>query len=268
EGQGKFVLEGRTYTAQELDDLFKTNPPPDRIATRTGKDTFVYKLTDPPYGTNTIWVNAVDNGGRRSGVPVSIMVKGDASVKIVSPKPSQIIAPGSPVSIEIVSELHEGKLKDIFLVGVEMFSNEGSMDFPRPVLVSKVGNVYRHRYIVKAIPAYSVYSNVRATVVEDSGAVTESETVGVLVRQLPQIIITSITNGQTFNRDQDIQILFEVTDRGNEEYQIYLDGNDKDSFASGYTWHGASPGTHTIQIAAFFYDVELSRSELLTIHVK
>jgi hypothetical protein len=265
DGQYKFVYEGKTYEAKELDDLLKANPV-GRTAKQTGKNSFVYTVTDPPYGRNRVSVTAVDNGGRRSFANVDFTVKGDASVVIVSPKAKQIVAPGSAITVEMISRLNEGQVKEI-----NLFSDGPPYgEIRQAVLVSKQGNVYRHRYTLKNVAeGHHVYTNLRAVLVEDSGAITESQAVGFLVRQIPTAVFTSIKNGQTFENVKKIDVLLDIQNRmSSDDLKVYIDGEYRTSVSSGYIWNDPEIGTHTIQIAIEFDGIELSRSEKVTIHVR
>ena len=263
-----FYYLGKKYTAQQLDDLWKSNPPPERLAKRTGKDTFEYTITDPIYGPNRLYVEAFDDGGR-SGMDHSIFfVKGDATIEIVSPTQNQIVEPGSTIMVETVAKLNEGQVKEVRLIGLgDAFSS--NIQTPPLQLVSKVGNTYRHRYVWKDVPAASSYLNMTAVLVEDSGAVTESTGIGILARKRTPISIKSIKNGDRLSSKQPIQIEIDIQDRAAaDQYRIYIDGKNVATIYGGYIWHNPPVGTHVIEVVALFNDVEISRSEPVTIHVQ
>ncbi|MGB7210964.1 MAG: hypothetical protein WBD27_20080 [Pyrinomonadaceae bacterium] len=265
--QYKFIYEGRKWTAKELDDYLKANPPAERTATRTGKDSYQYILRNPPYGLNFVTIIVVDDGGRSTSASISLTIKGDAKVEFVVPKRNQIISPGSTLTVETLSTLNEGKPQTIHLTYIDGF-NYAENGVPEMELISKNGNVYKHRYVLKNVPGDDVFSNLTAVLVEDSGAVTEAS-VGFLVREIPKIQITSVNEHQVFENVKEIRVNCTVLNQGsNVDLKVYIDGKYKSSTYGGYIWHGPEKGTHTVQIIATFSDVELAKSKVVTFHVK
>lgn len=262
DGVYKFLYLGKTYTAEELETYLSANPAEERVARRTAKDTFAYTLTDPDYGYSPIVVVAYDNLGRSTFRSVVVSVEGDATVEIVNPKSNDVVEPGSTITIEIVSKLNGGKLKEIELSGVPHFARLS------PQLVSKQGNVYRHRYLWKT--ASSGYANLRATIVEDSGAIRNSQEVKFIIKKSPVISITSMKDGDVFSFLGTVRIAFNVTNaEPGQEYTVMVDGKNVASTSSNeFTWRDLRLGSHVVQIAARDHKVELSRSEPVTIRVK
>jgi len=264
----KFEYDGVVYSATELAEYLKKNPPLERVATATGKNTFAYTMTDPPYGPNYLSVVVVDDGGRESHASVTFFVKSDSTIEIVSPKRDQIIAPGSTVTVETISRLKSGRLKEVYISGdgIAVNPQEGLVKME---LVSSQGNVYRHRFVVKDIPANSVYSNLNVVLVEDSGGYTDAG-VGFLVRKMPRFAFTSIRDGETLQKAERILIACSIENRSsNDEYILYVDGKSYSTlYSDSIYWLSPDIGTHAIQIVATFAKVELTKSPLITVHVK
>jgi hypothetical protein len=260
-----FTYLGKNYGARELDDYLKSNPPEERLARRTGKDTFTYTLTDPPYGVALLGVEAHDADGRSSFTSAYFRVESDAEIEIVSPKPNEIFPPGSTVNIEIVSRLKEGPLKQIMFVD--------RVDGPgRPFqLVSRDRGVYRHRYKWVTDPGSPAQESFRVMITEESGALRLSESIGFLVRTRPSISVTSPRNADEFSIHDTVRIAFNVTGRQpDEEYSIRVDGKEKGLLSSGseFIWRDLGPGIHTVEVVARLRDIELARSQPITIRVK
>ena len=264
DGVYKYVYQGKTYTVDEIEAVMTANPAPEKLARRTGKDTFVYTITDPPYGINPVFVEAYDNLGRHSSRSLQLTVEGDATVEIVSPSRNEVIEPGSTVTVEIVSKLNEGPLKEIALFGM------GEFKPVRPQLVSKQGNVYRHRFILKTDPTGGGNRQVWATMTEESGATKTSKTVYFLVRKRPKISITSIKNGDVFSLLQSVRIAFNAVDaEPGQDYNVMVDTKNIGPIQSHeIVWRDLKPGVHVIQVIAREYEYELSRSEPITVRVK
>jgi uncharacterized repeat protein (TIGR01451 family) len=270
DGQYKFHYEGKKYTAKGLEEFWAGNPPVERLAARTGKNTYAYTIADPDYGMNRLSVDAVDNGGRKQFSMVGFTVKGDATIEIISPTANQVVEPGSDLVVEVESKLNEGQVKELILLRPDSYSMNET-DHARFQLVSKRGNIYRHRYVLKNVKEDSV-TNIRAMLVEDSGAITGSESVGFLVRKRPKIRITSVSDGQVFEKPESITFNFESLDHSrDEQFKLYINGKYHADlyYGGGYIWHRPKPGTYTIEIAAIaFREIELARSEPIRIIVK
>lgn len=267
DGQYKFLYEGKKYTGKELDDYWKAVPPPEPLATKTGPKTFSFTVTNVDYGLNYLLIKAIDDGGRVDAVHLHFTVKGDASIEIVSPKQNQIVEPGSDLVVETVSKLNEGQVKDIFLQVSTKYPATAE-EIPKLELVSKKGNVYRHRYVLKNLQEDSGFTNLLVVLNEDSGAVTQSAMVGFLVRKRPAITVTLIEDGATYPKNEPIQIGFEA-DEGHHDVQFrILVNGKKDDIYETYYLRGADPGVYTIVIVAYRHDVELSRSKPMKIYVK
>jgi hypothetical protein len=267
EGYWKFLYHGKAYTAAELESFLKTNPQPKYPAVRMANNTFSYTLIDPAWGRNRIMVEVEDNGGRTDATYVDFFVRGDASVEIVNPRSDQIVEPGSDLVIETLSKVNEGPIKDLFLSGIG-----GERLNTRLKLVSRQGNRYRHQYIWKAVPGDFAYTTLQATLVESSGAITQSNGVGFLVRRKPQITFTNIRTGQVFYKPDKIEISFNTSEISGmaEECSILIDGKNVATVYGNYIWHSPVAGTHSIQIVVRLagYGPEIGRSEPITIHVK
>src|SRR5262249_34995891 len=154
-----------------------------------------------------------------------------STIEIVSPKPDQIFAPGSTVTIETISRLKGGRLKEVSISGAGIDIDQQSGP-PRMELVSNQGNVYRHRFVVKDVPAASVYSHFNVYLVEDSGGYADAE-VGFLVRDLPKIVLKSIRDGQTLPKAEKILLTFDgVHPSMSEQYTLYIDGKSHSDLSS------------------------------------
>lgn len=266
-GYWTFMYQGKSYTAVELENYLKANPQPKHSARPVGKNTFAYTVTDPPWGRNRLTVEVTDNGDRSHAAWIDFFVRGDATIEIVSPKQDQIVEPGSTLVVETVTTLNEGPIKEIVLIGVGSAKNERA-----PLeLVSRQGNVYRHRYVWKDVPEDSVYTSVQAILIESSGAITHSDGVGFLPRRVSTLKFANIRDGQVFDRPKQIEIQLNEPNRSmGEQYALFIDGKYRSSIFQGYIWHSPEPGTHTIQVVVRLVgsSAEISRSEMITIHVK
>lgn len=199
--------------------------------------------------------------------PPDFIKKGNANIEIISPKPNQIISPGSTIEVETLIQMKDGESNRVYISG-EGIPFRRNQAPPEMHLVSKEGDTYRHRYTIENAEANSVYSVVMVQVVEKNGGISVGE-VGYLVKEIPKIIITSLKDGQTFTKVNRIPILINVENRGlTDNYKIFLNGKYY-ARIPGDTFYWLSPkaGTFTIQIVAMFAEVELTRSELLTVHV-
>jgi len=263
----RFEYEGVVYSAADLEEYLKKNPPAERTATPTGKNTFSYTLTDPFYGPNQLSVVAVDNGGRESYASVLFFVKSDSTIEIVSPKPDQIFSPGSTITVETISRLKAGRLKDVIIAGDGIGYDPD--EAVKMELVSRQGNVYRHRYLIKGAPANNVYSHVQVTLLEDAYAYTDAA-VGYLVRELPKMSITSFKDGDVLKAADSIRVTCDIRDRDLiTEYALFLDGKHLSTLESeSINWLNPKLGKHTFQIVASFAKVELSRSPMITVTVE
>lgn len=79
DGLTKYLFMGRTYTEKEFEEQWKAKEPPEQLAVKTGPKTYRFTLTNLEYGFNRIYITAVDNGGRRDGIFLNIIVKADPS---------------------------------------------------------------------------------------------------------------------------------------------------------------------------------------------
>ncbi len=196
--------------------------------------------------------------------------QGDATVEVLSPKSKEIFKPGSNIEVETRTEMHGRTLKDIYVTydGIGQALELG----PTPMeLVSVEGDVYRHHLTLENAPLGRVYSNLMVYVIDDSDAVTTMD-VGYLVKERPQVRINSVKDGQTFVKPDRIAVSIDkaAIGRSNEDqFCLVVDGRDQGVYPDGALfWLSPRPGTHTIQIVVRFTDIELSRSELITVHVK
>ena len=268
-GRWEFLYHGAKYTAAELENFLRSNPQPETLARRSAKNTYLYTVTNPAWGRNRLSVTVTDNGGRTRSTYTDFNVRGDATVEIITPKKDEIVEPGSSLMVETVTTLNEGPIKEIFLVG-----DVQSETYRVPLeLVSRKGNVYRHRYLLKNVQENSVYSSFHAVLVETSGAITESKGVGFLPRHRRIVKFANIRNGQVFNKPNKIEMQFSGIENAgmDEDYQLLIDGKYQASVYRGFTWHSPEPGTHTVEVVVRFGRLdgpEIGRSERITVHVQ
>ena len=271
-----FEYEGVRYSAPELEEYLKRNPPTDKLATPTGKNIYTYTMTYLPYGVNQLRVEAVDDGGRKTATGISFEVIGDSKIEIVSPKRYQIVSPGSPLTVETISTLKQGRIRDVTITG-------DGIGYPaepvKMVLVSKQGNVYRHRFQINEIPFNSVYSNLQVRLYEESGGYVDAG-VGFLVRDPPKMSFTSFNDGDSLERSdfedtgaKVIRVGVEIANRNyDDDYELLIDGKYYGTFSSeALNWLNPTIGKHTLQIVASFdkrSKVELARSLLITVTVR
>jgi len=266
DGQYKFMYMGRKYTAEELDQHMRTALSDEKFAIKTGPNIYEFVVTDVGYGTNRFHISAIDNGGRPGSTDWEVNVKGDAEVEIVSPRSNQIVVPGSDLIVETISKLNEGVAKELMLVQSGAFPASPT-EVPRMTLVSKEGNIYRHRYVLKNVSA-EVYANIRAVLIEESGAMSESPSIRFIVAKAPQISIV-LDEGDTYAKDIPITIGFKSdADVRDIEYEIHIDGKSRTRIFTQFIWHDAKPGKHIVEIVAKVSDVELARSKPKTIVIR
>jgi len=272
-----FEYEGVQYSAVELEEYLRKNPPSQRLATQTGKNTYAYTMTDPPYGHNQLHVTAVDDSGREANTWISFEIKADSTIEIISPKADQIISPGSTLTVETISKLKSGRLKDVSIVGDGIQSD--SVELVKMALVSKQGNMYRHRFEIKGVQENSVYSHVRVMLLEDTGGYADAG-VGYLVRDLPIISFTSFKDGDTVEpselpdaKAEKVDVSIEIENRiSNDDYELFIDGKYHTTMSSeSIYWLNPAKGKHTLQVVASFgktKKVKLARSPLITVTVR
>lgn len=273
--QIKYIVWDRTYSIEEMIAIESDSDSHNKLigqfyeeAVKTGKDVYIYTLKNPKYGTNKIRVKATDNGGKTTSTMVEFTVKGDSTIEFVQPESKQVFSPNSTVAFETVSKLNNGQVKRIYFQRINGINGNDFIN-PTAELVSIEGNVYRHRYILKNLIEDDAYQLFQAVLIEQSGAVTKSEPINFLVRNVPKINITSLKNGQEIEGEKEIKILFETTDSNSmDEFELYINGKYQASPSSGYIWINPKKGVHKIQIIAKFDDIELSKSELITVKIK
>lgn len=278
-GIRKIKIQGKVYTLEELAE----NPEPykyyERLAVKTGKDTYTYTLRNLRFGFISLAVTAIDNGGRYStGLgPLLIRVVGDAKIGFRSLIDKQIVRPADLIRLETVSTINDPKLNDLRIDIAPIgpgYTSFASM--PRLRKVSAAGNVFRHEYLWEN-PKEGVY-NVHLYLLSGEYP-TNEQAMQVIVAEERNIKITSIKNGQEFSRNERVKISVDAFDiKGknvNDELPLLIDGKYNGSVHGRDTSiiEYLSPGLHTIQVVAklnqWGYDsIELGRSEIITIRIK
>lgn len=74
-GVYKFVYMGKKYGAAEMTAYLKANPPPIRVAQRSGTDMFEYLITHPQPGPNQLYVEVFDNHGKMNWTSIIFVVE-------------------------------------------------------------------------------------------------------------------------------------------------------------------------------------------------
>jgi uncharacterized repeat protein (TIGR01451 family) len=272
-GQISYLVGAKTYSIRQMDEISKNqemlgefNGRFEENVEQTGSRSYTYRLKNPKFGLHRITVSVVDNGGRSSTVSTDFSVNGSSKIEIVRPKMKQIFSPTDEITFETVTKVTEGRIKKIYL---ELFDNFIGPD-PVLKLISNEREIYRHKYIwTNRLPSASIYQTVNAVLIEESGEITVSEPIQFFVRELPKIRITSLENGQEISKRKEIEILFDKeNDISDDDFYVFIDDVKIGEYSGGYIWRDAELGTHQIQIVAEFNDIELSRSEKITIKVK
>lgn len=295
DNQQKYVIDGKKYTKQELQEIYENEELLKSLevtANLTGKDTYTYIAKNFTYGTNTISIDAVDDGGRRTSETIEFVVKRDATIEIVSPKNNQIFTPDSTITVETNSKINDSTLNQL---RIQVIPNNYFYPDPAslPLLqqTSKIGNAYKHQYIWKNVQE-GVY---HLDVMLFDGKIPTLYAKGVIVIVAePRVIkIFSLKNGQEFEEGKPIKISVDATDaKGKiveDELKLIVDGKTENTIYNSWTNGSVPPyekvldknygynltelekGTHTIQVIAQYKngdDIKLGESEVITIKVK
>ena len=274
-GNLSFEYEGVRYSAVELQAYLANHPPPEKVATPTGKNIYTYTMKSVPYGRNILTVVAVDNGGRESRTATTFDVKSDSTIEIVSPKKNEIVEPGSSITIETISTLKQGRLLDVTVSGDGVSLNGEPIKME---LVSKQGNVYRHRFQIDNVKSNNFRNFLDFKLNEVDGGYADAH-VGFLVRDVPKMAFTSFRDGDVVepeaeDQSRKIRIVIQIENRRyNDQYELYIDGKYHNDFSSdALFWINPPVGKHTLQIVATFGPitdkVEIARSPLINVTVK
>jgi hypothetical protein len=319
-GQNMFLLGGKKYTAQEWGNLYQTmmldlyakmKEDPDyedklieaeeanqKTMTLTGKDTYTFKVKNLHYGENQIHIGAYDNGNQVNGVMLKFTVKRDATIKLISPKNNQVITPNSDIVIETESEIKDSDSEILKLYshcfGGEYFDSSNPSNLPILQKISKVGDIYKHRYIWK--PKSEGRFDLR---VDAYGSfltpMLMSNSISVHIAEQRVIKIIGIKNGQEFEKDSPVSFSIQALDiKGSiprDEYRILIDGQDDGSIQNSWQREETEPykrivvdemkvhsmrylssGTHTLQVIAKPYNSSdvpiIGKSEIITFKVR
>ncbi len=319
-GQNLYSFGGKKYTTQEWKNLYQTTmldlyaklkEDPDyedklieareanlRTMTLSSKDTYTFKVKNLHYGENQIHIAAYDNGNRVSGEILKFFVKRDATIKLISPKHNEIVTPNSDIIIETESEIKDSDFEILKLYsncfGGKYVDNSNPNNLPILQQISKIGNIYKHRYIWKPKSEgrldlrVDAYGNFLIPMVM-------SNSISVHIAEQRVIKIIGIKSGQEFEKDSPVSFSIQALDiKGNipsDEYRILIDGKDDTSIQNSWQREQTEPykkivvdemrsrtlryldsGTHTLQIVAKPYNSSdvpiIGKSEIITFKVK
>jgi uncharacterized repeat protein (TIGR01451 family) len=296
--QYKYLYEGKKFTRKEFEEYLEASKPPERLATKTGANTYTYALKNSRFRENVISITAVDDGGRMDFTSTIFIVEGDAKVEIVTPKNEQVFAPDATITIETSSKINDAALNNLRIMATrnDYISPEWS-DYPLLELISKTGNTFRNRYILKNLPEGNY--NLKAILFNDKNPTNFSESVRIIIAEPRVIKITSFKNGQKFEQDKPIMLRVEAIDiKGNmihDNLALMIDDKQYGEISNSWTNELTPPykkiidpkiefnildkislekGFHKIQIIAKENDIGLNtkailgKSEIITINVK
>jgi hypothetical protein len=220
--------------------------------------------------------------------------EGTAEIEFLSPTPLQLFTAGSRVDVEALVRMHGQKIKTIQIIGDGITKPRGPFEEREaiePELVSSEDGVYRYRYTINNIQNTEIgYKNNVSILVVDTKGRGNLQGTYYFVRKIWPINITSPRDGWTFDRQglypdpvypgqrqRMTQILVEWTpgvpryseDNLADTYSLWVDGKlYTEGNNNQFYWHKPIPGTHTFEVVRSVENVEITRSPLVTIHVK
>lgn len=248
--ENKYVIDGVKYSIKEVEENM---PRFQRYfggdAVKIGKDTYTFTLENPRYGINQVFIDAIDDGGRSQSSSVNFTVKSNNSIEFSNPVKNAVIKPHTDIIIETTTKSNDGELGKLQILGVGS-DYEGA--FMR--LVSQKRNVFRHQYLLKN--ANRGNYSLAVLLIDDSGAITNSENLYFAVAEKPTVRISILSKRRIFKEGDEIQLSVEAfnNDGALGNASIFVNGKDEH-----FTWrdddigkhqhgylYGLSKGTYTI----------------------
>lgn len=287
DNQYKCVVDGKTYTKEELEKAYEDETFLNSLEIRanlTGKDTYTYIAKKFKYGANWIFITAIDDGGRTTSYSIAINIKRDATVEIVSPKSQQIFAPNSTITVETTSQINDSQLSQLRIIGTRNnYFYPDTTSIPLLKKVSKNGNTFKHQFVWENVPE-GIY-NLQVMLFDGEYPSYYSKELTVIIAEPRVIKITSIKNGEEFESGENVEIKVEVRDKKgqvvDDKLELLIDGksysdNINNSLCGGcmpksYIWQSPyiEKGIHKIQVVAKYQNGTIStQSEIITIKVK
>ncbi|HQU84396.1 MAG TPA: CARDB domain-containing protein [Pyrinomonadaceae bacterium] len=290
DNQYKLSYQGKIFTGKEFEEYLIANPPIERLAEKTGKDTYTYTLKKLRYTENQIFVSTVDNGGRTDQIQIKFTVNGDAETKFTSPKNGQVFLPNSTIKIETSSTINDPLLKELRLLGSVNADAGLWSDLPLLRQTSKNGNLFTNQYVWKNVPE-GIY-NLRTVMINDSMPTNYSEDITIAVAKPRVIKITSLKNGQNLEANKPFMLTVEALDIDgnltNDKLRLYIDGKYSGDIYNSWSYSDELPnhkvlnkdtgktislekGSHTVKIVAVdeYRDyIIFGESETVTFNVK
>ncbi len=213
------------------------------IGSTTDAKHFSYGTNQLPNGFRVIHAVATDNGGRQTVSNVQhIFVNGPIKVRILEPKPDALIEPGSNLTL-IAEAIHpSGSIKTVefFAVGISLGEAAPGPDNRFTLVVPKVETV---RWSIEAVAT------------SDSGSVSKSPPLEVMISKRPSVRIVTPIEGKSVTGPVAIELAIEKSEMYDpmERVELYANGvriEEGPVMLHGkyiFTWEDAKPGTYTLK---------------------
>lgn len=212
-------------------------------STKLGEDTsapFAFSWADAPAGSYSLTAKATDNAGAAgTSAPVAVTVNAPPSVSVTSPAADAVFDAGSDVTVSASASDADGTVTKVaFYCGAVLIGEDTTAPYSVTWTNATLGG-----HVLTA----------RAT--DNSGAVTASGGVYVLINQAPSVTLTAPSNGDSFTAPANVQITAGASDADGSVTKVQFFQGDtllgEDASAPfAFTWGSVPAGSYSLKAVA------------------